>query len=272
MNDSSYPRAAWRLLYQPEPRNGAFNMALDEAILRTIAAGISPPTLRLYAWDPPTLTLGRGQPCADADLVALRAAGYDLVRRPTGGRAVLHTDELTYMVAAAEDEPRLAGGIVDSYRGLSRAIVYALEQVGLHEIRADHHAEHRGFKGAVCFEVPSDYEITVEGRKLVGSAQMRVKEGVLQHGALPLTGDITRVGRYLVERPAPERIRARALTLHDALGVEVAWEALAQAMIAGFTATLNLELVAGELHPEEERLAARLVAEKYGNREWTERV
>ncbi len=274
MNETqpTYPRAAWRLLYEPSPHSGAWNMAVDEAILRSIAAGEAPPTLRLYAWAPPAMTLGRGQPLADADQAALQAAGYGLVRRPTGGRAVLHTDEITYMAAAPEDEPRFTGGIVNSYRGISRAIVNALERLGLTEVRADHHAENRGFKGAVCFEMPSDYEITVAGRKLVGSAQMRIKGGILQHGTLPLTGDIARVGLYLVERPAPERIRARALTLHDALGEPVGWETAAEALRAAFAATLNLELRPGALSAAEMARIAQLRDEKYDHPDWTGRV
>ncbi len=269
---STYPHATWRLLRQPIPAAGDYNMALDEAILRQVAAGESPPTLRLYAWDPPTITLGRGQPYSDIDLPRLEAAGYGLVRRPTGGRAVLHTDELTYAALATEGEPRLAGGIVESYRALSEAILAALNLSGLENVHADSHVENRGFKGAVCFEMPSDYEITFDGRKLVGSAQMRIQGGILQHGTLPLTGDIARVGHYLVERPDPERIRARALTLHDALGYEVTWETLAEAFERAFSARLNLTLQPGALTAAEVALTAQLRREKYANPAWTARV
>jgi len=105
-------------------------MAIDEAILCAVAAGLAPPTLRLYAWAPPCLSLGRAQPLADVDLEALRAAGFDLVRRPTGGKAILHADELTYSVIAPESEPRVAGGVIESYRRLSRGLVCALEESG----------------------------------------------------------------------------------------------------------------------------------------------
>ncbi len=86
--------SVWRLLLEPRPRPGALNIAIDEAILRAVVAGQSPPTLRLYGWSPPALTLGRGQPCADADVGALERDGIDLVRRMTGGTAVLNQDEV----------------------------------------------------------------------------------------------------------------------------------------------------------------------------------
>ena len=92
-----YPRAAWRLLLSPAA-DGALNMAVDEAILLAVAEGASPPTLRFFDWTPPCLSLGYSQPAAEVDRSQLARLGYGLVRRPTGGRAILHTDELTYSV------------------------------------------------------------------------------------------------------------------------------------------------------------------------------
>ncbi|RLC86950.1 MAG: hypothetical protein DRI79_09275, partial [Chloroflexi bacterium] len=181
-------------------------MAVDEAILRAVAAGLVPPTLRLYAWEPPCLSLGRAQPLADVDREAVQAAGFNLVRRPTGGRAILHVDELTYSVVAPQGEPRVTGGIVESYRRLSAGLVHGLERLGMAGLVADRRAPPsptgRGGTG-VCFEVPSDYEITAGGRKLVGSAQMRAQSVVLQHGAVPLHGDIARICSLLASRPDP---------------------------------------------------------------------
>ena len=268
-----YPPATWRLILEPHPKAGALNMATDEVLLREVAARRSPPTLRLYAWSPPALTLGRGQPFADADVARLAADNVTLLRRATGGTAVFHGDELAYTVAVTNDEPRLTGGIAESYQGLSAALLYALEKVGLHNAEASAHAEHRGGpRSPVCFELPSDYEITVGARKLFGSAQMRIKGGILQHGTLPLSGDIARIGDYLTARPPAARIRAHALTLHDALGHTVAWREIAGALVAGFTATLNLTLIAISLTPAERRLIDQLVTEKYTNPAWTEKV
>ena len=112
----SFP--TWRLIVDGEA-DGATNMALDEAILMDVVAGNSPPTLRFYAWSPPCLSLGRNQPLGDVDLVSCHAAGVDVVRRPTGGRAILHTDELTYSVSLLQTDPLAAWGVLESYRRLS---------------------------------------------------------------------------------------------------------------------------------------------------------
>jgi lipoate-protein ligase A len=254
-------------------------MATDEALLREVAARRSPPTLRLYAWSPPAMTLGRGQPFADADVPALHAGGVVLLRRATGGTAVLHEDELSYTVAATNDEPRLTGGIIESYKGLSAALLYALEKIDLRNAEASTHADARGSprspgeaRSPVCFEIPSDYEITVDRRKLFGSAQMRIRGGILQHGTLPLRGDIARICGYLTAHPPAERIRTHVITLREALGREVAWRDLAYALVEGFTATLNLTLIPAPLLPAERLLIEKLLAEKYTNPAWTEKI
>ncbi len=273
MTTLNYPSATWRLLLEPHPQPGALNLATDETLVREVAARRSPPTLRLYAWASPALTLGRGQPFADADVAALEAAGIPLLRRATGGTAVFHEDEFSYSVAVTHDEPRLSGDVVESYRGLSAALLYALEKVGLANAVAGRHAENRsGPRSPVCFEMPSDYEITVGARKLCGSAQMRIKGGILLHGTLPLDGDIARVCTYLTASPPAERVRAHALTLCDALGYAVAWQTVAEAFVEGCATLLNLDLVPAPLLSAERRLIAQLVAEKYTHPGWIRRI
>lgn len=266
-----YPRATWRLILSP-PADGAANMALDEAILRAVAHGRVPPTLRLYAWQPPCLSMGRAQPVADVDTEALCAAGFDLVRRPTGGRAILHIDELTYCVVAPETEPRVVGGIVESYRHLSAGLVRGLSRLGIVNLIANRRVEAYVPEGPVCFEVPSDYEITVGGRKLVGSAQMRALDTMLQHGVVPLHGDVARICQFLTNSPDPARVRARAVTVHRVLGQTVAWGDAAEAMRTGLAEALNLELEPGALTADERAWAEQLRAEKYATDEWTHHV
>src|SRR5512137_2566024 len=158
---TEYPLTTWRLL-NSHHLNGATNMAIDEAISRAVQANLVPPTLRFFGWQPACLSLGQAQPGGDVDRVACRAAGVDIVRRPTGGRAILHTDELTYSVTAPEAEPRVAGGIVESYRRLSEGLLEGLRLLGVPGIEA-HHPEaerQRTSENPVCFQVPSTYEIT----------------------------------------------------------------------------------------------------------------
>lgn len=268
----------WRLL-MTEPAGGAWNMAADEAILEHVGRGAALPTLRLYAWTPPCLSLGYAQPLADVDMACLRENGWEVVRRPTGGRAILHTDELTYSVTAAPDEPRLAGSVLESYNRLARALMAALQSMRVPvEIKELHTVTNDSTPNPVCFEVPSTYEITVNGRKLMGSAQARRKEGVLQHGSLPLSGDLTRITQALVFKDDQERaaaatrLLAHATTVESVLGEVVAWDVAARAFVEGFQSALNLTLVPGELSASEQSRAEQLVGTKYAHATWTGRV
>lgn len=274
-----FPPTTWRVIYSP-PAPGAWNMALDEALFEASLDGSVLPALRLYAWEPACLSLGYAQPIADADREALTTHGWDLVRRPTGGRAILHTDELTYSVCGPQSEPRLAGSVLESYQALSQALLNALTRL---HIPAQAHAKpgvaaSADPKGPVCFEVPSNYEITVAGKKLIGSAQSRRKGGVLQHGSLPLYGDLTRITRGLcftgeAEREqAARRLLERAATAEAVLGQALPWEVAARAFESAFAETLNLTLVRQEPSPAELGRAGELVDEKYAHPSWNERI
>jgi lipoyl(octanoyl) transferase len=268
---------AWRLLMTP-PAHGAWNMALDESILEHIGRGESIPTLRLYAWDPPCLSLGRAQPFADVDMARLHERGWEVVRRLTGGRAILHTDELTYSVIAPNDEPRTAGTVLESYNRLAQALLRAVKELELPVEMKEGKVENPSMPNPVCFEVPSTYEITVDGKKLIGSAQARKREGVLQHGSLPLVGDLTRICQVLAfeneseRKTASGRLLERATTVESALGRQVSWEAAAQAFVHAFETQLGLSLRKGELSDSESNRAEELVKEKYAHPAWTERV
>ena len=267
----------WRLLITP-PARGAWNMALDESILEHIGRGESLPTLRLYAWDPACLSLGHAQPFADVDLARLKDRGWEVVRRATGGRAILHTDELTYSVIAPSDEPGMAGSVLESYNRLAQALLLAVKNLDLPVQMKEGKTDGNSTPNPVCFEVPSAYEITVDGKKLIGSAQARKKEGVLQHGSLPLTGDLSRICQALVFENEParaeasKRLLARAATVESALGHAISWEMAAQAFIHAFEAQLGLSFERGELSESESKRTDELVKEKYDHPSWTERV
>ena len=268
----------WRLLLTP-PARGAWNMAVDESILLHIGRGESLPTLRLYAWEPACLSLGHAQPIADVDMNRLTQRGWEVVRRATGGRAILHTDELTYSVIAPNNEPRLAGTVLESYNRLAQTLLLAVKNLELPvEMKEDVTQDAVLRNNPVCFEVPSTYEITVDGKKLIGSAQARKKEGVLQHGSLPLTGDLTRICQALVfenetaREDASKRLLARAATVESALGRAVSWETVTQAFIHAFEAQLGLSFERGGLSESESKKADELVTEKYDHPSWTERV
>jgi lipoate-protein ligase A len=282
----TYTKKTWRLIKTP-PAHGPWNMAVDEAVLEAVGKGTVPPTLRLYAWEPPCLSLGYAQSVADVSLEELTSQGWEIVRRPTGGRAILHTDELTYSVIGSHDDPHLAGGILESYSNLSQALLSALHMLGIpaeaQESSADPDASRieRGVeknKNPVCFEIPSNYEITANGKKLIGSAQARRKEGVLQHGSLPLCGDLTRVVQVLkfpddrTQEDAAHRLANRAITAEGALGYMISWETAADSFAIAFRDTLNLDLQLSDLTTGERERAEQLVQEKYTNPEWNYRI
>ncbi len=275
----TYPAATWRLL-NTGPADGATNMAIDEAVLLAVAAGRAPATLRFYAWNPACLSLGQGQSVSEVDRERLAERGWDLVRRPTGGRAILHVDELTYSILAPYgSEPRVQGNVVESYERLSQGLVAGLHLLGLRPERAQPvRGGDRGEAGPACFDGPAQYEITFGGFKLVGSAQMRRQDVVLQHGTLPLCGDITRIAQGLAVANAGQRLAIearlnfRAITLERALGRAVSFDEAAAALAEGFAQALNLALVPGMLSADEQADAARLRAEKYANEVWTAKV
>lgn len=271
-----YTPAIWRVIIH-RAADGATNMAIDEAIADAVAAGDAPPTLRFYSWEPGCLSLGYTQPASDADMDCLTEYGWGIVRRLTGGRAILHIDELTYSVAAKSDEPRVAGGVVESYRRLSAGLLAGLVKLGASVQAEKGDGEAHGFKGPVCFEVPSDYEITVDGRKLLGSAQTRRNGIVLQHGALPLYGDLGRICDVLAfydegeREDARQRLLRRAITVEEALGEQIGMARAVGAMMSGFCDALNLQLDEGELSASEIARADELRATKYASHEWTHR-
>lgn len=274
-----FTKTVWRLIKTP-PAPGAWNMALDESILQFVATGKSLPTLRLYAWDPACLSLGYAQPIKDVDFQNLVENGWELVRRPTGGRAILHTDELTYAVIAPQNEPRVAGSILESYRRLSTALVEALHLLGLPAMADKEYPIPEGSQpnAAVCFEVPSNYEITVHGKKLIGSAQARRYKGVLQHGSLPLYGDLTRITQALrfenetERRQAAQRLLDHATTVEMVLRKVLDWDAAANAFKTAFEQVLNIEFLETEPDAEEVNCAEELLIQKYAHPSWTERI
>ncbi len=262
---------SWRLVVSGFA-DGATNMAIDEAILQAVSEGLVPPTLRFYGWEPPCISVGLNQAIQEEiDLERCRLAGIHVVRRPTGGKAILHHNELTYSVALPASHPLAGTGVLDSFRRISCGLLKGLEVLGLKPYQAMPPRE--DLLSPVCFEAPSDYEIECEGKKVIGSAQLRRKGGILQHGSIPLRGDIAAIADFLrlgkEERESlKERIRRRASTLSDLLGREVSFEEAAAAFIRGFREAFDLFLVPSSLTPFEEE-QARALREKYASDEWT---
>ncbi len=185
-----------------DPADGAWNMAVDQALADSAAGAGGRPAIRLYGFRSPTLSIGRFQPAADVRLDRLAADGIPLIRRPTGGRAVLHAAEVTYAVALGRTHLRpFTKRAV--YRFVGDLLSAALADLGVVCRRAD--APAGDAADPDCFAVTGQYEVVGRHGKLVGSAQMVTRDGVLQHGSIPLDDSFRRVARYLAGRPAAPR-------------------------------------------------------------------
>lgn len=257
----------WRLLVT-EPCEGATNMAIDEAVWRGRQAGTSSPTLRFFAWAPPTVSLGYGQPLgADVDEAACRALGVGLVRRPTGGSAIYHDGperELTYSVAASTEDLGVEADLLATYRWIAAALVRGLRALGAPaEIVAVPVSD--GPTPAFCFARTGRYEIEVGGHKMVGSAQRRQGTHFLQHGSVMLGVDLPRVRAVFPHVADP---LATMTTLEAATGARHPFDEVARVLGEAFEAEHGLDLRPMGLTDEEAALVDELVRDKYGTSAW----
>ncbi len=263
---------AWRLLQTP-PLPGALNMAIDHTLLESYSLR-QQPTLRFYRWSPVCVSLGLAQRLErDVDQAACAELGIDIVRRPTGGRAILHDQEVTYALAIAIDHPLVGGSsVVEAYRAISLALCAGLAALGISAELAPRPGRQQA-KSAACFDLPSDYELTVGGRKLVGSAQARRNGVLLQHGTLLLHADLQRLSRVLHLPPAltAARLAQRLIALDETLAEPSTFEAVVAALIGGFEQTWAVQLTPGVLADHEQQRAAELVRDVYANPAWTAR-
>ena len=262
---------------------GAMNMALDESILVHVAQNKSLPTIRFYAWERPTLSLGYFQRLArDVDEISVQARGFDLVRRMTGGRAVLHDRELTYSVIIPGDHEWAKASVVESYHYLSYALRDGFRNLGVQaevvSLADDSDREKYPVTGsAACFDSPSWYELVVEGKKIAGSAQVRAHNGLLQHGSLLLdmdVDDLFAVLKFKSEehmRKSREEFLLRAVSVKQLTGQHVTWDEATSAFAKGFQSGLGVELVPQVVSDQEWTLAEQLVIEKYSTEDWTNR-
>jgi lipoate-protein ligase A len=234
-------RPRWSLIVD-EPSDGATNMARDRELLDQLVAGERGPTLRFYGWSPACVSLGLGQREEVLDPDAVRAAGLDVVRRPTGGQALLHDDELTYSVVASQQDPRVGGTLMRTYHAITEALLSGLRELGVEGEGAP--CEPRPAAGVtpVCFASASAEEVLVGGRKLLASAQWRSRGAFLQHGSLLLRD---RQGELpgLLRDGAARQLRPMSVSLAELLPEVPARGRLIETLRRGFEAALGVDLV-----------------------------
>jgi lipoyl(octanoyl) transferase len=279
-------RSPWRFVHTGR-RSGAMNMAIDEAMIIAQHEGRIPPTVRFYNWLPGTLSVGYFQKAGkEVDFTAIQRHGIGFVRRPTGGRAVLHDREVTYSLVVPESYSGLPAHVEEGYRMLSEGLLYGFRRLGLEAEMTGGYSlagqetpqAARLSRSAACFDSPSRYELTVEGRKIAGSAQMRSRGVVLQHGSIPVDNQTDFLFELLSfpESRSKERwkrvVEEKAVAINDALGKkhmeQVTVEQAEEAFRLGFSEAFGVPLVLEPLTPYEEELAAELVRTKYGTEEW----
>jgi len=270
----------WRFL-NTHQENAFFNMALDEVLVRSVEKG-APPVFRVYGWHPPAVSFGYAQRIArEIDAEKCRAEGIHIVRRATGGRAVLHWNELTYSVACLADDPAMGGNIQEAYRRISAGLLSGLVRLGVQASFEPRRREQPAPRGKVltspCFTSTAQYEIALEGRKLIGSAQRRMGAVLLQHGSLLLGPEHKHIVDFLPDgaEALKERFRReldrQTLSLSEALGRPIAFVEAATALRAGLGDAFDIALIDADLSLEERADAEALMAEKYATDEWNYR-
>nr|WP_133582014.1 biotin/lipoate A/B protein ligase family protein [Aureibacillus halotolerans] len=246
-------------------------MAADEMLMKWHREGHIPPVLRFYGWDPGGLSVGYYQKTENRfNTAELNKRGFELVRRPTGGQAVLHHKELTYSIIVSEDYPTIPSTIKETYKVLSEGLLRGFAKLGV-VAEFSFPAENKPLGTANCFEEASYYEINVEGKKAAGSSQTRQKGIILQHGSIPIwmrAEDLLELFHYPSERTkerAYQRFASKAFSLQEVLTPETTLADIRAAFFNGFQTSLNVPFERLELSNDQVEEIEQLAAEKYQN-------
>ncbi len=261
--------AVWRLIEYSE-NDAAFNMAVDEALSLMIETGDSPPTLRFYGWSAPSVTIGAFQRIGDINADACRRLAIPIVRRPTGGRAILHGDELTFSFSTGTQTPPFSvTSLLHNYKAIGEAFFLAFRRLGLNceitQRRLKRVEVGPMASNPMCFSAASYSEITIVGRKILGAAQKRYKYALLEQGSIPLS----------VDRTLMSAVFNAATSETDAAGLRefddsITLASVQSAVTGAFEDVFSVRLLPCPLADEEMSLARKLI-EKYLSRQWTYR-
>jgi lipoate-protein ligase A len=260
----------WRLM-DCGKRDASYNMALDEAIATFVKAGDAPPTLRFYGWDTPSVSIGAFQKLSDINLQYCKSHSIAIVRRPTGGRAILHGDELTYSFSASNNG-FFSGSLLATYRALSSAMCSAFTMLGIEVDMQSKRASGKDImRSPLCFRSTSYGEITCQGRKIVGSAQKRWQEGFLQQGSIPYSVDHEKIVKVFSAEntmqvssalSAPIDFNKSMIGLKDMIR-DFDDRVFRQCLKRAFEQIFSIRLVFDRPSDPEESLARQLAIEKY---------
>lgn len=248
----------WRVIVD-DPADGPWNMAVDRAVLAAHDSGDAPPTLRFYRFVPPTVSLGRFQSAGDVDARYCNEQGIGICRRPTGGRGVLHDDEITYSIVAGVRDG-LPRGVRESYRYLSSALAVAYRELG---VDAALTARDRGSRGGACYLHTTSADLSLGAAKLSGSAQVWDHDSCLQHGSFVISRDIAREARvFMLDHASTTELAASTVTIADVVGHRPDDQEIISAVRHAVESTFGVGLSPGRL-TESELLSARSCMGEY---------
>lgn len=257
-------------------------MAMDEALLNFVSRGEIDPVIRFYTWNPATLSIGYFQRLQkEIDIEKVKEKGYGLVRRQTGGRGVLHDQELTYSVIVPESHPEMPKTVTEAYRVISQGLLEGFKELGFETYFAVPRSKEEREKlkqprSSVCFDAPSWYELVVEGRKIAGSAQTRQKGVILQHGSILKDIDVDDLFDMFIFKN--ERLKEKmknaftdkAVAINDISDTKVSLEQMEKAFEKGFQKGLNINFKPLKL-TEAQKAEIKELEAKYKSDEWTYR-
>jgi lipoate-protein ligase A len=247
------------------PGHAFFNMSLDEAIAEAVRERRSPPTLRFYQWDRPSVSIGYFQKASDVNLDHCARKGYPLVRRLTGGRAILHDEELTYSISSFADPVFFKERLIETYTVISNALLRGLQLNGIDARISCRKKRGAHYRDPSCFRSMSYGEITVNRKKIIGSAQKRYANGFLQHGSLLFGFNADELCNTL--RGTGPDDRARIGSIREC-GPGITPELLRRSLKEAFEKELNVKLVTDDPTKDELKAADRLVKTKYSTDAW----
>ena len=254
----------WRLI-RDGFHDGFYNMAVDEAIVTAVEKGISPPTLRLYGWKSPTLSIGYSQRTdKKIDTGYCRKNKIDIVLRPTGGRAVLHDKEVTYSLISPKNNPLFPDNISGTYKAISKAFIRSLSFLKINASISTFCTQHSSLRTLSCFATTSQYEITVDGKKLIGSAQRRFKNSFLQHGSIPLENHHEKLALCLgfkeehKSKKFVKLLKEKSIALNELNGRVISYDEVVDALVRGFGDAFKIQFKISSLSEYELALSGRL--------------
>jgi len=253
-----------RIIVQ-EHNSAFFNMALDEAISEAVIEKLSPPTLRIYKWEKPSVSIGYFQKAADINLDYCAEKDYPLVRRPTGGRAILHESELTYSFSSRYDSLSFKGRLLEDYSIISKSLLAGLKLIGVDAINSLSRERGNGHKNPACFKAVSYGEVTVAGKKVIGSAQKRYTNGLLQQGSILLNFNADELHKVLRCRAGEDFSDIGSIMEY---APEITFDKLRSALKEAFETEFDIKLISDKPTKHEMKRAKELDMKKYSSQEW----